>query len=99
MLDNERKALAVPIVDKIDWSTLEHREVYARGKRYTGIFEWGFLYKEQVIPPNDPHVADLRQSEPYWYVSSFFILFYLFCFVLLRCYSLLSAFSLVFMIL
>jgi hypothetical protein len=68
-----RRALAVPIVDKIAWNTLEHREVYARGKRYKGIFEWGFLYKEQVVSPSDPHLAHKRPSEPYWYVPFFFL--------------------------
>jgi hypothetical protein len=55
-------------VDKVDWKELNHKPVYAEGKRYVGIFEWGFLYKEQALAPTDPHLAGKRISEPYWYV-------------------------------
>lgn len=68
-----RKALAVPIVDKINWNTLEHGQVYPENSRYKGIFEWGFLYKEMQLPPfyqgnNDQE----RFSKPYWYVFNLF---------------------------
>lgn len=68
-----RKALAVPIVDKINWNTLEHSQVYPENSRYKGIFEWGFLYKEMQLPPfyqgnNDQE----RFSKPYWYVFNLF---------------------------
>lgn len=60
-----RKAIAVPIVDSIKWQTLEHRSVY-NDKRYVGIFEWGFLYKEKVYEPID---TDARYTAPYKYVN------------------------------
>ena len=62
---NDRKALAVPIVDSMKWDTLEHRTVYASDRLYSGIFEWGFLYKEQQVSQK---TLDMRQrkSEPYW---------------------------------
>lgn len=47
-----RKTLAIPIVEGIDWNTLEHR-AYHGATRYVGIFEWGFLYKEMSISDQD----------------------------------------------
>ena len=47
-----RKILAVPIVDSIDWNTLKH-EPYFEDIRSAGIFEWGFLYKEMRISDVD----------------------------------------------
>ena len=62
----DRKALAAPIIDSIDWDSLEHTNIY-RNLKIRGIFEWGFLYKETKVP-----VEELRKhhhsSEPYWYV-------------------------------
>ncbi len=78
-----RKALVVPIVDKINWNTLEHSQVYPEKSRYKGIFEWGFLYKEMQLPPfyqgnNDQE----RFSKPYWYVFNLskFVLRFIFPF-------------------
>lgn len=59
-----RKILAVPIVDGIDWNTLDHTNIYGNSLN-RGIFEWGFLYKEAEVP-----AAELakrkKNSEPYW---------------------------------
>jgi polypeptide N-acetylgalactosaminyltransferase len=63
-----RKTLAVPIVDSINWNTLEHREVYASKKRYKGIFEWGFLYKEMAVSEQDFEKLE-HGTSPYWYVQ------------------------------
>ncbi|CAF1246323.1 unnamed protein product [Rotaria magnacalcarata] len=59
-----RKALAVPIVDGLEWNTLEHKNIYG-STNYRGIWEWGFLYKETQIPDQE---AKKRKypSEPYW---------------------------------
>ena len=38
--------MAVPLVDSIRWSNYQHRSLYPPNRRYIGIFEWGFLYKE-----------------------------------------------------
>ena len=61
-----RKALAIPIVDKIDWNTLEHRVVYPSDTFHAGIFEWGFLYKEMKTPRSFLNKR-VHSSEPYWY--------------------------------
>ena len=37
-----RKTLAVPIIDAIDYNTLEQKSVDSFKR---GIWEWGFLYK------------------------------------------------------
>ncbi|CAF3237728.1 unnamed protein product [Rotaria socialis] len=59
-----RKAVAVPIVDGLEWNTLEHKNIYG-STNYRGIWEWGFLYKETQIPDQE---AKKRKypSEPYW---------------------------------
>ena len=59
----QRKAVAVPIVDSINWDTLEHRNVYSGS--YRGIFEWGFLYKETPVPDKE-FQRHSRPTEPYW---------------------------------
>ena len=46
MLTTFRNTVAVPIVDKIDHTTFEYSSVYDPRERPTGIWEWGFLYKE-----------------------------------------------------
>lgn len=61
----DRKTVAIPIVDGITWDTLEHRTVYNPEKRHTGIWEWGFLYKETVIPQEE-EAKHKEVSEPYW---------------------------------
>jgi hypothetical protein len=58
----------VPIVDGIDWSTLKHDDIYGSSNN-RGIFEWGFLYKESVVP-NEEQIKHKYKSEPYWYKPS-----------------------------
>jgi polypeptide N-acetylgalactosaminyltransferase len=60
----KRKILAVPIVNGIDWNTLEHTDIYG-GSLNRGIFEWGFLYKETEVPQKEQK-RHKRSSEPYW---------------------------------
>ncbi|CAL1530402.1 unnamed protein product [Lymnaea stagnalis] len=59
----DRTILAVPIVDGINWDTMAYYPVYDH-HHHRGIFEWGFLYKEGLVPQK---VLDLRKhpSEPY----------------------------------
>ncbi|KAK7488654.1 hypothetical protein BaRGS_00020107 [Batillaria attramentaria] len=59
----DRKIMAVPIVDGIDWDNFEYRPVYS-SVHHRGIFEWGFLYKESQVPKKE---LDRRthNSEPY----------------------------------
>lgn len=59
----DRKTMAVPIVDGIDWDNFEYRPVYS-AVHHRGIFEWGFLYKESQVPKKE---LDTRKhnSEPY----------------------------------
>ena len=63
-----RKALAVPIVDGLEWNTLEHTNIYG-SSNFRGIWEWGFLYKETQVPEQELKKRK-HQSEPYWYLSS-----------------------------
>lgn len=45
-----RKVMTVPVIDGIDAKTWEYRSVYGDPERkYSGIFEWGLLYKETHI--------------------------------------------------
>ncbi|KAK7105098.1 N-acetylgalactosaminyltransferase 7-like [Littorina saxatilis] len=59
----DRKTMAVPIVDGIDWDNFQYRPVYST-VHHRGIFEWGFLYKESQVPKKE---LDKRayNSEPY----------------------------------
>ncbi len=59
-----RKTLAVPIVDGIEWNTLQHNTAYFGGALYRGIWEWGFLYKETEIPERERSKMKY-QTEPY----------------------------------
>ncbi|XP_005100984.1 N-acetylgalactosaminyltransferase 7 isoform X2 [Aplysia californica] len=60
---HDRTILAVPIVDGINWDTMAYYPVYDH-HHHRGIFEWGFLYKEGLVPQK---VLDKRDhpSEPY----------------------------------
>jgi len=58
-----RKTLAVPIVDGIEWNTLRHNTAYG-GTLYRGIWEWGFLYKETELPQREQNLMKY-QTEPY----------------------------------
>ncbi|CAF0804611.1 unnamed protein product [Adineta ricciae] len=59
-----RRALAVPIVDGLEWKTLEHTNIYG-SSNFRGIWEWGFLYKETEVPAQELKKRK-HQSEPYW---------------------------------
>jgi hypothetical protein len=56
----------VPIVDGIEWDTLEHHP-YNGDTKSVGIFEWGFLYKEMQISDAD-FSKKKHPSEPTRYV-------------------------------
>ena len=58
-----RRALAVPIVDGLEWKTLEHTNIYGSAN-FRGIWEWGFLYKETEIPERERSKMKYR-TEPY----------------------------------
>ncbi|CAL1532436.1 unnamed protein product [Lymnaea stagnalis] len=60
-----RTILAVPIVDVINWRNMVYYSAYGHNhQHYRGIFEWGFFYKEGIVPQR---VLDQRKhpSEPY----------------------------------
>lgn len=59
----DRTILACPIVDIIRWDTMAYLSAYDE-RPHRGIFDWGFLYKEGVVPQK---VLDTRghPSEPY----------------------------------
>lgn len=59
-----RKILAVPIVDGLDWNNLEHTNIYGNSLN-RGIYEWGFLYKETEVPKEELK-NHIHSSEPYW---------------------------------
>ena len=61
--NSKRKTLAVPIVDGIDWNTLEHTNIYGNSLN-RGIYEWGFLYKETQVPAEELKTRS-HNSEPY----------------------------------
>lgn len=48
-----RKTVAVPIVESIDWNTYKHNAYGNGGVSSVGIWEWGFLYKEMTISDSD----------------------------------------------
>lgn len=60
----DRQTMTVPIIDGIDHKTFEYRPVYADGKHYRGIFEWGMLYKENEVPKKELRKRK-HNSEPY----------------------------------
>ncbi|KAJ8308667.1 hypothetical protein KUTeg_013541 [Tegillarca granosa] len=62
-IKNSRTRMAVPIVDGIDWDNFRYHPVYTTN-HHRGIFEWGFLYKESLVPKKE---LDTRKyhSEPY----------------------------------
>jgi hypothetical protein len=47
-----RKIVAIPIVEGLQWDTLEHVGYYG-DTNSVGIFEWGFFYKEMTISQSD----------------------------------------------
>ena len=58
-----RTILAVPIVDGINWDNMAYYSVYD-SRHHRGIFEWGFLYKESVVPEKELATPE-HASEPY----------------------------------
>lgn len=67
--DPLRTILAVPVVDSISWENFHYRPVYHNGRLYRGIFEWGFLYKENEVPQHERN-RHKHRAEPYWWVKS-----------------------------
>ena len=61
-----RRILAVPIVDGINWDNMGYYSVYD-SRHHRGIFEWGFLYKESVVPDKELATRE-HASEPYKWV-------------------------------
>jgi polypeptide N-acetylgalactosaminyltransferase len=61
----DETTMTVPIIDGIDHKTFEYRPVYAEGRHYRGIFEWGMLYKENEIPKREEK-RRTHNSEPYF---------------------------------
>lgn len=60
----DRTIMTVPTIDGIDWNNFQYRPVYQGQHHFRGIFEWGFLYKESMVPQKE---LDRRKhhSEPY----------------------------------
>ncbi|CAI4223359.1 unnamed protein product [Auanema sp. JU1783] len=49
-IKNNRRVMTVPVIDGIDSDTWAYRSVYgSASKHFSGIFEWGLLYKETEI--------------------------------------------------
>nr|CDJ83108.1 Glycosyl transferase and Ricin B lectin domain containing protein [Haemonchus contortus] len=49
-IKHNRRVMTVPVIDGIDSNTWEYRSVYGQADRhFSGIFEWGLLYKETAI--------------------------------------------------
>ncbi|KAI6225503.1 Polypeptide N-acetylgalactosaminyltransferase [Aphelenchoides fujianensis] len=60
-----RKVMTVPVIDGIDMNTWEYRRVYGDADRhFRGIFEWGLLYKETEISPEEKARRKFN-SEPF----------------------------------
>ena len=60
----DRRTVACPIVDGLDWNTLEHTDMYGHSLK-RGIFEWGFLYKEMDVPQKELDKHKYPQTEAY----------------------------------
>ncbi|CAL1526262.1 unnamed protein product [Lymnaea stagnalis] len=59
----DRTIMAVPVIDGIDFNTMEYTSVYGR-THHRGIFEWGFFYKEAPVPQKELSRRKYN-SEPY----------------------------------
>lgn len=59
----DRTIMAVPTIDGIDWDNFRYHPVYG-AQHHRGIFEWGFLYKESVVPDRELKRRK-HHSEPY----------------------------------
>ncbi|GFO07743.1 polypeptide n-acetylgalactosaminyltransferase [Plakobranchus ocellatus] len=60
----DRTTMAVPIVDGIDFNTMAYTPVYGADSNFRGIFEWGFFYKEKLVPQREL-AKRKHSSEPY----------------------------------
>ncbi|KAK3743182.1 hypothetical protein RRG08_064038 [Elysia crispata] len=60
----DRTTMAVPIVDGIDFNTMAYTPVYGADSHFSGIFEWGFFYKEKLVPQRELNKRK-HMSEPY----------------------------------
>lgn len=57
--------MTVPVIDGIDMNTWEYRRVYGEADRhFRGIFEWGLLYKETELSPEEKKLRKFN-SEPF----------------------------------
>lgn len=61
----KRKTVAIPMVDGIEWNTLEHQG-YGDTLKAIGVWEWGFLYKEISLSDED-FAKKPRKTEPHGY--------------------------------
>ena len=60
-----RRVMTVPVIDGIDMNTWEYRRVYGEADRhFRGIFEWGLLYKETELSPEEKKHRKFN-SEPF----------------------------------
>lgn len=60
--------MTVPVIDGIDSNTWEYRSVYGQSDRhFSGIFEWGLLYKETAITAKEKN-SRAKSSMPFRYV-------------------------------
>ncbi|KAI3389353.1 hypothetical protein SNEBB_010709 [Seison nebaliae] len=63
-IKKNRRTLAIPIVDGIEWNTFKHNVIYSSSSRFTGIWEWGFFYKETQATSRETS-KHTRMTEPY----------------------------------
>lgn len=66
--------MTVPVIDGIDLNTWAYRPQYGYGKGaglFQGIFEWGLLYKENALAPDE---ADAREHPSAPFRSSLWFL-------------------------
>ncbi|CAD6186671.1 unnamed protein product [Caenorhabditis auriculariae] len=60
-----RKVMTVPVIDGIDSNTWEYRSVYGNpSSHFSGIFEWGLLYKETQISARE-NDGRAKSSQPF----------------------------------
>ena len=60
----DRRIMTVPFVDGIDYRTFEYRSTYKPNALLKGIWEWGLLYKETELSPEQTAKRN-STSEPY----------------------------------
>ena len=57
--------MSVPVIDSIKSDTFSYTSTYHFGQLMRGSFEWGFFYKEMLVPQRE-HDRHILKSEPYW---------------------------------